>query len=117
MNATFKQVLNDKIIRWGMRLSLFLLILEILSVAIVYYSLPPFLPLFNQMPWGESRLGTNVEIFLPPIISGSFLLLNFFLLTRFYEGMPLVSRMLSITSLLIAILSCIFIMQTLYLVI
>ncbi len=115
MNAIFKHALSDKVIKWAIRISLALFAFQIILPAIFFSSLPPLIPLYNQMPWGEERLGTKIEIFLLPIIVGSFFLLNFFLLTRLYERVPLISRTLSITTMLVTLLSFIFIVRTLYL--
>jgi hypothetical protein len=94
-----------------------LIAIQLLSLLFFYFSLPPLLPLFNQMPWGESRLGTKMAFFIPSGTMLFFFFLNFFLLSHWYERMPLISRILCITTLLIAILSLIFTMHTLYIII
>lgn len=116
MKKFVKLVKEDKIIKWAVYASIAVLLAEILILLFSFSSLPPFLPLYNQLTWGESRLGTRIEIFLPVIISSSFLILNFLLLARLYEKMPLVSRILGITTLLLMVLSIIFILRTLYLI-
>jgi hypothetical protein len=112
MKEIFKHVKGDKIIKWGLTTVVAILVLEIAWIALFYFSLPPVIPLFNQMPWGESRLGAKPAIFLPTMITLAFLMLNFSLITRLYEKIPLVSRMLCVTTLLIALLSFIFIIKT-----
>lgn len=89
---------------------------EVAGIVFFYLSLPELIPLFNQMPWGESRLASKLALFLPVIIATSFCLLNLTLLAKLYERIPLISRMLSIASLLIALLSAILIFRTLQLV-
>ncbi len=116
MNATFKQIKADKIIKWGMGLSVVILAMELAYILFFYFSLPQLIPLFNQMPWGESRLSGKIAIFLPVLIAVSFCLLNFSLLARLYERIPLISRMLSIASLLITLLSAILVFRTLQLI-
>ena len=100
-----------------MNLSSLMLVLEVLYIMIYFFSLPPFIPVFNQMPWGEERLGGRVEIFLPVGIAGVFILLNIILISRLYEKSPLVARMLGITTLMIGVLSVIFVVRTLHLII
>jgi hypothetical protein len=117
MNELFKHIKADKIIKWGMTLATGILILEIAYILIVYRALPPFLPLFNQMPWGEERLGDKIEIFLPVVITVAFAGVNVLLIARLYTRMPLASRILSITTLLITVLSCIFVTRTLLLIV
>ena len=116
MNEVSSLVKADKIIRWGMTFSLAFLILQALLLGIFFLQLPPLVPLFNQMPWGDERLGANYEIFLPLAITIVFFLFNYFLLRRLYVSMPLVSRVIGITTLLAALLSFIFIVRTLQLI-
>jgi len=113
MKGLFKYTKTDKIVRLGIVTAGLLVLIEAIFTIVFYFSLPPFLPLFNQLPWGEERLGTKVEIFIPVLITFFFLIFNLLLLNRFYERMPLLSRILSITTLLITLLSFIFILQTL----
>ena len=116
MKDLFKHLKSDKIIKWTIIISCLLLLSEIFYLALFYFSLPPFLPIFNQLPWGEERLGAKIEIFFPVVVAISFLIFNFLLLNQVYEKMPLLSRMLAITTFLITILSFIFTLQTLNLI-
>jgi hypothetical protein len=116
MNEVSNLVKSDKIIRWGMTFSLALLILQAIILGIFFLQLPPLVPLFNQLPWGDTRLGANYEIFLPLVITTVFFLFNYFLLRKLYVTMPLVSRVIGITTLLAALLSFIFIIRTLQLI-
>lgn len=116
MKDLFKYFNTDKIVKWSTLIALTLIFFEIIYITFSYFSLPPFIPIFNQLPWGEERLGTTVEIFFPVVITIVFFIFNFFLLNQLYEKMPLASRMLSITTILITILSFIFSLQTLHLI-
>lgn len=115
MNTTL--IKADKIIRWGMTFSLLLLFCQAGLLAFFYLKLPPVVPVFNQLPWGESRLGVKYEILLPFAITAIFFLFNYFLLVKLYTNMPLVSRIIGITTLLASLLSCIFIIRTLQLIV
>ena len=117
MKELIKHIKSDKIIKWGIIVASAILIIETVYVLITYTSLPPFLPLFNQMPWGESRLGAKIEIFLPILITVAFFIVNIILIARLYTSMPLASRIISITTLLITVLSCIFVTRTLLLIV
>lgn len=117
MKGLFKKLNADRIIKLSNYFSIGILLIHLVYIIFLYNFLPPFLPLFNQMPWGEEQLGTRTEIFLPLLITVSFFLLNFFLSNWFYEKMPLVSRILSITALLACVLSSIFIVRTIRLII
>jgi hypothetical protein len=116
MNEVYKQLRADKIIRLSMVIALIFLFLHTIYLAIFYFSLPPVMPLFNQMPWGEARLGTKLEILIPLAITVLFAICNYIFLARLYATMPLVSRIISITTLLATLLSFIFIVRTLQLI-
>ena len=116
MNEVSSLVKADKIIRWGMTFSFSLLLLQALLLGIFFLQLPPILPLFNQLPWGDARIGAKYEIFLPLVIALFFFLFNYFLLRKLYITMPLVSRILGITTLLSALLSLVFVVRTLQII-
>src|SRR5882762_3448040 len=113
MNEVSNIAKADKIIRWGMTFSFVLLLLQAGILALFFLKLPPVMPLFNQLPWGESRLGATYEFLLPLVISSVFFLFNYVLLRKLYITMPLVSRIIGITTLLASSLSFIFVVRTL----
>lgn len=117
MNGYLKTISSDKILRFGMLLSGVLIILSLLYSGLMYNSLPPVLPLYNQMPWGEDRLGIKLELFILPSLAFFILLINSLLAYFFYERMPLVSRALAITCFLVSLIISIFIFRTIQLVI
>jgi hypothetical protein len=116
MKELFKHIRADKIVRWGMLIGALLILLDTIYILFSYLSLPPYIPLYNQMPWGENRLGARIEIFLPIVITAAFYILNLFMIIRMYEKTPLASRIISITTLLLTILSFIFVVRTLLLI-
>ncbi len=116
MNGVSNIVKADKIVRWGMTFSFVLLLFQAGILALFFQKLPPAIPLFNQLPWGESRLGATYEFLLPLVITSVFFLFNYILLRKLYITMPLVSRIIGITTLLASLLSFIFIVRTLQLI-
>ena len=106
----------DKIIRWGMTFSLIFFVFGLGLLVLFYLKLPPLVPLFNQLPWGDERLGAKFEFFIPIIITAFFFLFNYLLSRKLYISMPLVSRILGITTLLASLLSFIFVVRTLQLI-
>ena len=106
----------DKIIRWGMTFSLIFFVFSSLLLALFYLKLPPLVPLFNQLPWGEDRLGAKFEFFIPIVITAFFFIFNYTLLRKLYITMPLVSRILGITTLLASLLLFIFVVRTLQII-
>jgi hypothetical protein len=116
MNEVSSLVKADKIVRWGMTFSFILLLFQAGLLAAFYLKLPPVIPLFNQLPWGEERLGIKYEFLLPLAITSIFFLFNYVLLRKLYITMPLVSRIIGVTTLLASLLSFIFVVRTLQLI-
>lgn len=116
MNASFKEILSDKIVFWGILSSLFLLGFAVVYVFLFYKSLPPVLPIFNQLPWGEERLGDKQKLFLPLEITLFILISNVFFSKFVYKHIPLFARILCATSLLICLFALLFIIRTVQLV-
>lgn len=112
MNGYTNIIASDKILRLGAIISLLLIVLTFIYLGIFYRFLPPMLPLYNQMPWGNARLGSTIDVFLLPAIALVVFIINSFLATRLYERMPLISRVLIVTCLLIALITGIFIFRT-----
>lgn len=117
MKSLFKKISADRIIKLSAYFSFGFLLIHLIYTSVSYNFLPPVLPLFKQMPWGEEQLGLKIEIFLPFLITLSFFLLNFFLSLWLYDKLPLLSRILSITNLLVCVLSFIFIIRTIQLIV
>jgi hypothetical protein len=111
MSIAFKTLFADKIVKQSGIASSVLLLLALLYLAVLYRSLPPFVPLFNQLPWGTERLGSKVMVFLP-VVSVLVLFAVNMLVSRFiYEKMPLVVRMIGITTFFISVITFIFIIR------
>jgi len=116
MKKLLSKIKNDKIILWACIASVLLILLNAFYVAISYLSLPPFVPLFNQMPWGEARLGTKEQIFMPIAIVMVITIGNFLLASLLYEKIPLISRILSITIVLVSFFALLFAVRTIQLI-
>lgn len=112
MNEHYKKLRQDKIIRWGLTIALVLLIIHLVLLAVTIMWLPPIAPLYNQLPWGEMRLASRWELFIPVGISYVFFIGNYFIIIKIYEVMPLVARIVSISTLLVSILGIVFIIRT-----
>ncbi len=116
MKVFFKDIRNDKITRLGFTSSFGIVLASLVFVLFYYNSLPPFIPIFNQLPWGEQRLGTTIAIFLPLLFAFLILLFNLFLSLLTHKSLPLVSRMLAVTSLSVSFLVLLFMVRTVQLV-
>lgn len=114
MKEFFKDVINDNVIRFGFSSSLAVICINFIVVLFYYKNLPPFIPIFNQMPWGEQRLGSTTAMFMPVFTASLVLVCNFIVAKFIYKNIPLAARMLAITSLLASILIFIFILKTVF---
>jgi hypothetical protein len=112
MKEFFKDILGDKTIMLAFLMNIFFIIAAIGYVLISYGRLPPLIPIFNQMPWGEQRLGATFTIFIPVLIAILILIINMFTSASIYKQIPLISRMFAAVSLLIGILTFLFAIRT-----
>lgn len=117
MNILFKHIRSDKILFIACLATLFLLFVTILISIILYQYLPPFIPLFNQMPWGVARLGAKDQIFIPIFIGFITLLCNGFFISMIYEQNPLIARMLGMTALLTSLFIFLFTIRAIQIII
>lgn len=116
MREFIKKIQSDKIIGFSFLFSLFLILLSLLAIVLFYSKLPPVIPLFNQMPWGEERLSEKQNIFILPAIALFVFIANFSIASFLYEKMPLVCRIIFTTSLLVCLLMMLVVMRTILVV-
>lgn len=112
MKEIFKDIAADKTIVFAFFINGLFIIMSFIFILFSYRNLPPFLPIFNQLPWGEQRLGPTFTIFIPVLIALLILIINIFTAAFIYKKTPLVARMLVAVSLLTSILTCLFIIKT-----
>lgn len=112
MNVHFNYLREDKVIRYGFSISGALLLISILIPILLFHLLPPFLPLYNKLPWGYARLGTKMEFFIPLGIAIFYYFCNIFLAQYLYKKIPLLARLLCATTIVIMLLVNIFVIQT-----
>lgn len=117
MKEFFRDVKSDKTTSIGFSITLILITFIVVFILFFYGRLPPFVPVFNQLPWGEERLGTPITIFIPILTAFLIFILNLSTSALIYKRIPLVSRMLAGTSLLIASLTFLFVIKTVILII
>lgn len=111
MNVNFNHIFKDKSIRYSLFLAGALCMLQVIFISVFYFKLPPVIPLFNSLPWGESRLSPVQTFFMVPALLLIFVIINAFLAGNTHRRYALVSRMLALNILLAAVLSTIAIVQ------
>lgn len=115
MKKFFKNLRQDKITNWGFITSGLFLVISFLLISIYYTSLPPFLPLYNKMPWGYARIGNKIEIFLYLGIATIFFISNLIFSSLVYKKIVLLARFLCLTTLLLWFFVLIYTIQILVL--
>src|SRR5258706_16048066 len=116
MSISIKYILQDKMTFWSFFASMLLLLASIIYALIQFHSLPPFLPLYNKMPWGYGRLGGRTEIFIPVILVTTFFIGNMLSSSYIYPKIPLLARLIGFITLFLSLFSCIFVIKIISLV-
>lgn len=117
MKKYFNYLIEDKLLQRLFIISFALIVLTIIYVLINYSKLPPLLPVFNQLPWGEKRLSITPGIFIPSLIAFAIFVFNAVTSVLFYSKFPLLSRLLAITSFITTLLTFLFVLRTIQLII
>lgn len=117
MKKYFKILTEDKLLQRLFIISFVLIILTIIYIVINYPKLPPLLPVFNQLPWGEKRLSGAPGIFIPGVLAFVIFLFNIIISAFLYPKFPLLSRLLAITCFITTLLTFLFVLRTIQLII
>lgn len=115
MKEFFKDIAADKTITTAYLINIFFIITAVIYILFFYGKLPPFIPIFNQLPWGEQRLGSQITIFVPILAVLLVFAINIFTSASIYKKIPLISRLLAAISLLTGILTFLFSIKTIIL--
>ena len=85
---------QEKTIRLATRISFVILFFSLSLLLLTWKNLPPQLPLFYSLPWGEEQLGKPVFLLILPLSSLFWGTLNFFLAIFSFEKHPLAAKFL-----------------------
>ncbi len=117
MKKHFSSLKRDRLI-FRLYIATFILIVVTYGYILININkLPPLIPVFNQMPWGEDRLSSTFGIFIPSVITSLIFFVNIILSAISSTTSPLISRLIAITSFLTALLTFLFIIRTIHLII
>ena len=117
MKEYFKNLKDDRLLLRLFMASIILIITAFSYILFNYSKLPPLLPIFNQLPWGEKRLEETWGIFIPPLLVLLILFANIFISNFSYKKSPLISRMFAVTSFITSLLVLLFVVRTITLII
>jgi hypothetical protein len=111
MKNFFNNIVADKLALRGFLISFILMLLTIIYILINYSSLPPFLPIFNQLPWGNERLTSTLGIAISTVIFGLVFLFNIIFTSLVYNKSPLIARLVAAVTLIIAVMNFLYIIK------
>jgi len=104
------QLWHDKVVTLFFRWAVIVSLGQLLAIILFFNSLPPQIPLFRSLFWGESQLVVPSLLFLLPIFSVTIILINSFL-AFIFQRHQLLTRLLIITSLIFSLICLVPIIQ------
>lgn len=117
MRKFFSDIKKDRIILGVSLLSLLVLIVTLFFILLYYKNIPPFIPIFNQLPWGNERLTQNYGIFIPIALYVFVFVFNIIFSSFLYnKNSPLLARIIASVNLLLSVMNFIFIFKTILLI-
>jgi len=116
MKGFFRKVRQDRIIFGGIIFTYIFIILSLTFIFINYNILPPYIPLFNQLPWGQERLAPELLIFIPVVFAIGVNIINTIFSLVIYSKSQIIARMLSVASSLISLLAFLFLLRTILII-
>jgi len=114
MKDFINNIKADKLTFRGFIISFFIGIFTLLIILILYRNFPPFIPIFNQLPWGEQRLTETVGIFIPLAVYAFIFVLNLSFTSLIYSKNPLIARIVAAVTLILAIMNFVFIVKIIF---
>jgi hypothetical protein len=112
MKNFIRNITSDKLALRGFLISFLLMLLTIFYILINYSNFPPFIPIFNQLPWGNDRLTTPLGIFIPIIILTFIFLFNIIFTSLVYNKSPLIARIVAAVTLILAFMNFLYVVRT-----
>lgn len=109
MKRFFNTLQKDAVLLWTFWVTIIVIIAMVITIGLFYTTLPPFVPLYNHMPWGYDRLGRTYELFIPSIVVSIVGIINVSLGIRLMDKTPLLARFLFLTMAGLALFTFIFI--------
>lgn len=114
--AKFKFFWQEKTVRLATRIFLAILLFSLAFLILVFKNLPPWVPLFYSLPWGEEQLAKSDFLLILPLCSFLFGILNFSLAIFSFEHQSLASKILVWTNVLLAFLLTLTLVKIVFLI-
>ncbi|MBI3984383.1 MAG: hypothetical protein HY344_00360 [Candidatus Levybacteria bacterium] len=117
MRKFFSDIKKDRITLGVFGLSFLILVLTIIFILLNLKNIPPYIPIFNQLPWGNERLTQGYGIFIPVALYIFIFVFNLgFSSVLYQKNNPLLARIVGSVNLLISVMIFVFILKTLLLI-
>ncbi len=116
MKKYFKFIKEDRLLKRLFIVSLILIVLTGTFAILTFSKLPPLLPIFNQLSWGEDRLSPAIGIFIPLLLAIIIYVNNLIFSAISYQISPLISRLFAVTTFLTSFIAFLFTVRTVILI-
>ena len=114
MKEKFSLMISDQFVRISLLLSLIFIVPSVVIVLLTYSNLPPLIPFYNSMPWGEERLApSGITVFIP-ILLVVIVITNILQAMFTYKKYVLISRIVLFNSFLFLLLALLSYLQILF---
>ncbi len=106
LNNKFKKfyLFQDKMVFWFNGGSLFIGLVLLLTWVTILSALPPQVPLFYSLPWGDKQLASKTQLILLPSLIFLITLLNITLSWYLHKSQNFIKKVLTASSLLFTLL-------------
>lgn len=112
----FKLVLESKISKWTMRISLVCWLISFLVLILKWSNLPPEVPFFYSLPWGERQLTSPASLLILPLAMILVFVLNLSLAGLFLEKEFWLCRILMLSTSLFFFLAMFTLLKIIFLI-
>lgn len=112
----FSAFWQEKTIRIATRISFAVLFFTLGFLILTWRRLPPQVPLFYSLPWGEEQLGSPSFLLILPLSCLIFGVLNFFLAFFSFEKQPLASKILVWLTVIVTLLASLTLVKIIFLI-
>jgi len=116
MKEKFLKLWQFKKFKMAIRAFVVFFIVSLLIIILKWKKLPPEVPLFYSLPWGEEQLADPLQLLILPFSSLVAFTLNFFLASIFLEKEPWLCRILILTSTVFSFLSMLTLIKIIFLI-
>lgn len=108
----WQEKINSTFIRW----IFFFIFSQLIILFFTYSNLPPQVPLYYSLPWGEARLASVINLFLFPLFSVLIFIVNSMLAMFYASKIKLLSQLLIIIAFIFNLFALIALIDIIFLV-